>query len=150
MTTLGKYLGGGLSFGAFGGRRDLMERFDPYRSDSIGHAGTFNNNVCSMAGGVAGLTQVFTPAEAIRLNALGDEMRGRLNKVARRHEAPLQITGVGSLMNLHFVKGQVRTPADAHPSDPATENRMSEVLKLFHLDMIAAGIYLARRGFVAL
>jgi glutamate-1-semialdehyde 2,1-aminomutase len=44
----------------------------------------------------------------------------------------------------------VRTPADAHPSDPATENRMGELLKLFHLDMIAAGIYLARRGFVAL
>ena len=29
MTTLGKYLGGGASFGAFGGRRDIMERFDP-------------------------------------------------------------------------------------------------------------------------
>jgi len=150
MTTLGKYLGGGLSFGAFGGRRDLMERYDPYRSDSIAHAGTFNNNVCSMAGGVAGLTKVFTAEEAVRLNALGDQMRSRLNAVARRHEAPLQVTGVGSLMNLHFVKGAVRTPADVHPSDPAAENRMGELLKLFHLDMIAAGIYLARRGFVAL
>jgi glutamate-1-semialdehyde 2,1-aminomutase len=150
MTTLGKYLGGGLSFGAFGGRRDLMERYDPYRSDSIAHAGTFNNNVCSMAGGLAGLTKVFTAEEAVRLNALGDQMRNRLNAVARRHEAPLQVTGVGSLMNLHFVKGAVRTPADVHPSDPAAENRMGELLKLFHLDMIAAGIYLARRGFVAL
>ena len=150
MTTLGKYLGGGLSFGAFGGRRDLMERYDPYRSDSIAHAGTFNNNVCSMAGGVAGLTKVFTAEEAVRLNALGDQMRSRLNAVARRHEAPLQVTGVGSLMNLHFAKGAVRTPADVHPSDPAAENRMGELLKLFHLDMIAAGIYLARRGFVAL
>jgi glutamate-1-semialdehyde 2,1-aminomutase len=150
MTTLGKYLGGGLSFGAFGGRRDLMERYDPYRSDSIAHAGTFNNNVCSMAGGLAGLTKVFTAEEAVRLNALGDQMRNRLNAVARRHDAPLQVTGVGSLMNLHFVKGAVRTPADVHPSDPAAENRMGELLKLFHLDMIAAGIYLARRGFVAL
>jgi glutamate-1-semialdehyde 2,1-aminomutase len=150
MTTLGKYLGGGLSFGAFGGRRDLMERYDPYRSDSIGHAGTFNNNVCSMAGGAAGLTQVFTAEEAVRLNALGDQMRNRLTALARRHQAPLQVTGVGSLMNLHFAKGPVRTPADAHPSDPATENRMGELLKLLHLDMIAAGIYFARRGFVAL
>jgi glutamate-1-semialdehyde 2,1-aminomutase len=150
MTTLGKYLGGGLSFGAFGGRRDLMERYDPYRSDSIAHAGTFNNNVCSMAGGVAGLTKVFTPEEAVRLNALGDSMRARLNAVARGHDAPLRVTGVGSLMNLHFVKGAVRTPADVHPSDPAAENRMNELLKLFHLDMIATGIYLARRGFVAL
>ena len=29
MTTLGKYIGGGMSFGAFGGRRDIMELFDP-------------------------------------------------------------------------------------------------------------------------
>ena len=42
MTTLGKYIGGGMSFGAFGGRRDLMSRFDPRRADSIAHAGTFN------------------------------------------------------------------------------------------------------------
>ncbi len=31
MTTLGKYLAGGLSFGAFGGKADLMAAFDPAR-----------------------------------------------------------------------------------------------------------------------
>jgi glutamate-1-semialdehyde 2,1-aminomutase len=51
MTTLGKYLAGGLSFGAFGGRDDLMAAFDPRRGGTLGHAGTFNNNVASMAGG---------------------------------------------------------------------------------------------------
>src|SRR3546814_20607193 len=39
MMTMGKYLGGGLSFGAFGGRRDLMERFDTSRSDACGPIG---------------------------------------------------------------------------------------------------------------
>ena len=34
LTTFGKYLGGGASFGAFGGKRDLMERFDPTQPDS--------------------------------------------------------------------------------------------------------------------
>lgn len=150
MTTLGKYLGGGLSFGAFGGRRDLMERFDPYRSDSLAHAGTFNNNVCSMAGGLAGLTQVFTPAEAVRINALGDRLRDRLNALAARHRVPLQVTGVGSLMTVHFSKTPIRTPADAHPKDPALDQIMQQLLKLFHLDMMDAGIYLARRGFIAL
>ena len=29
LTTLGKYVGGGMSFGAFGGRADIMENFDP-------------------------------------------------------------------------------------------------------------------------
>ena len=40
LTTLGKYLGGGLSFGAFGGRADLMAAFDPARPDALFHAGT--------------------------------------------------------------------------------------------------------------
>ena len=50
MTTLGKYLGGGLSFGAFGGRADLMATFDPARG-GLSHAGTFNNNAFTMAVG---------------------------------------------------------------------------------------------------
>jgi glutamate-1-semialdehyde 2,1-aminomutase len=58
LTTFGKYLGGGASFGAFGGRREIMERFDPGHASAFQHAGTFNNNVISMAAGLAGLTQV--------------------------------------------------------------------------------------------
>jgi len=42
---MGKYMAGGMSFGAFGGRSDVMELF----SSSLSHAGTFNNNVMSMA-----------------------------------------------------------------------------------------------------
>ena len=34
LKTLGKYIGGGMSFGAFGGRRDIMEQFDPARPNS--------------------------------------------------------------------------------------------------------------------
>ncbi len=150
MTTFGKYLGGGTSFGAFGGKREVMAHFDPTRPDAIPHAGTFNNNVLSMAGGVAGLTQVFTPAEALRINALGDSLRDRLNRQATERGLPLQATGVGSLLNIHFARRPVRSPADCHPSDPAAERCLADLLKLFHLDMIDQGYYLARRGFVAL
>ena len=45
LTTLGKYLAGGMSFGAFGGRQDLMALFDPRNAGGQPHAGTFNNNV---------------------------------------------------------------------------------------------------------
>src|SRR5438094_256005 len=56
LTTLGKYIGGGASFGAFGGRADVMALFDPTRPGALPHAGTFNNKVVSMAAGHAGLT----------------------------------------------------------------------------------------------
>jgi glutamate-1-semialdehyde 2,1-aminomutase len=142
MTTLGKYLGGGFSFGAFGGRRELMARFDPSRPDAFAHAGTFNNNVTSMAAGLAGLREVFTPAEAERLNRAGDALRERLNETARQRKAPVQVTGVGSIMTIHPQAGPIRSPADVEKKD---EHRA-----LIHLDMIEAGQYFARRGYISL
>jgi glutamate-1-semialdehyde 2,1-aminomutase len=143
MTTLGKYLGGGLSFGAFGGRRDVMEQFDPRRPGALPHAGTFNNNVLTMAAGVAGLTKVFTPEAAQALNGRGDALRTRLNGVCQRHGARLQFTGLGSLMSAHATGRPIRTPADVADDDPGVQ-------ALFFFDMLNRGVYLARRGFVAL
>ena len=71
LTTLGKYLAGGFTFGAFGGRRDLMAHFDVTRGGALGHAGTFNNNVVSMAAGVATLTDVLTPEVLAEVNRGG-------------------------------------------------------------------------------
>ena len=54
MTTLGKYFGGGLPFGAFGGSRLRMERHDPLHPQTINSGGTFNQNALSMAAGEGG------------------------------------------------------------------------------------------------
>jgi glutamate-1-semialdehyde 2,1-aminomutase len=141
LTTLGKYLGGGLSFGGFGGRRDIMEQFDPRRPNALPHAGTFNNNVLTMSAGVAGLTNVFTREAADALNARGDALRRRLNVAcAGRH---LQFTGIGSLMCAHPVSDVIRTAADVTAVDPALRD-------LFYFDMLERGFYLARRGFIAM
>jgi glutamate-1-semialdehyde 2,1-aminomutase len=142
LTTLGKYLGGGASFGAFGGRRDIMERLDPAWPQSFSHAGTFNNNVLSMAGGLAGLSEVFTPGEATRINALGDRLRDQLNNVAASRGLPFQATGAGSLIGMHFSARMIRNGADFDPD--------GAIRSLFHLQMIGRGYYFARRGFISL
>jgi glutamate-1-semialdehyde 2,1-aminomutase len=86
MTTLGKYLGGGTSFGAFGGRAAIMQRFDPRHPQALMHAGTFNNNPLSMRAGVAGLKRILTAQALDALNRRGDELRNALNATARvRH-----------------------------------------------------------------
>jgi glutamate-1-semialdehyde 2,1-aminomutase len=149
LTTLGKYLGGGASFGAFGGRAERMQWLDPGRADSFAHAGTFNNNVMSMAGGLAGLTEVFTPAACSRLNALGDHLRERLIGIGRAHGVPFLATGVGSLIGLHFARS-------VFPVDPlarrcaALDAQRRSVEALFHLAMLDSGFYLSRRGYMAL
>ena len=75
LMTVGKYLAGGMSFGAFGGRRELMAAYDPTRPGALFHAGTFNNNVLSMSAGIAGLTHVLTEDALADLNARGDRLR---------------------------------------------------------------------------
>src|ERR1051326_2874101 len=98
MTTLGKYVGGGMSFGAFGGKAAIMEWFDPRRADGFQHAGTFNNNVLTMNSGYVGLTEVYTPERAVALNRFGDGLRERLNAAVRRRGIAMQFTGIGSMI----------------------------------------------------
>jgi len=150
MTSFGKYLGGGASFGAFGGRADIMARFDPRRPDAVSHAGTFNNNVISMAAGVAGLTQLYTPEVAERLTRDGDAFRERLNALVAKRGLPIQVLGIGSMLNIHFQAGAIERPQDLWPKDEAAATRLADLQKLLHLDLIDQGQYLARRGFITL
>lgn len=147
MTTLGKYLGGGLSFGAFGGREDLMQHFDPFRADSWPHAGTFNNNVLSMAAGLTGLRDLCTGEAIAGLNAKGEKLRAGINDLAARHGAPIVATGCGSFANLHFSDRPITRTQDI---DPVTEPKRKQLHKLMHLDLMAAGQFFARRGYIAL
>ena len=143
MTTLGKYIGGGMTIGAFGGRADIMDRFDVRNPDALFHSGTYNNNVLSMAAGAVGLTKVFTPEAAHELNARGDRLRERLNALAATSPVPMQVTGRGSMMNVHFHTTPIRRPEDVDAADHTA-------LNLFHLDMLARDKYLPRRGFMSL
>jgi glutamate-1-semialdehyde 2,1-aminomutase len=143
LTTLGKYIGGGMSFGAFGGRAEIMDLFDPRRADALPHAGTFNNNVLTMNAGLTGLTSVYTPEAAMALNARGETLRNRLNALCLAADAPLQFTGIGSMLAVHTVRGPVTSPEHAAKAD-------QKLKELFFFDMLAQGIWLARRGMMTL
>lgn len=142
LTTFGKYMGGGFSFGAFGGTASVMERYDPSHRRSLGHPGTFNNNPVSMAAGVAGLRDVYTPDIAIAHNRRGDDLRERLNDVFAADGAPMQATGRGSLIGIHFQVGPIGEPNEIVPCEAKRA--------LLHLELLARGFYIARRGYLAL
>ena len=143
MMSCGKYLGGGASFGAFGGRADLMSIYDANRTDAVMHGGTFNNNVISMAAGLTGLRDIYTPKVAAEFLVTGNRFRDELNAIAQEKGVAVQVVGVGSLMNLHFHNQPVRTPEQMKLSNP-------EAKALFHMAMLERGIYLASRGYIAL
>ena len=144
LTSLGKYICGGMTAGAFGGRADLMERYDPRQAVPLQHSGTYNNNVFSLRAGIAGLGEVYTAEAAVALNARGDSLRERLNAICVQSDAALQVTGIGSMLAFHARRGTIRTPADAAQGD-------AKARELLFYDLLAHGIYtMPRRGFMAL
>lgn len=142
LTTLGKYIGGGMSFGAFGGRVDVMKQFDP-RTGKLSHAGTFNNNVVTMTAGITGLRKLFPPAVANELSSTGEKMRERLNSICAASGVALQFTGVGSVMNAHFTAQRVSSIRDLESVD-------ARLSRIFFLHLLLNGFYIAPRGFIVL
>jgi glutamate-1-semialdehyde 2,1-aminomutase len=139
MTTLGKYIAGGMSFGAFGGRADIMAQF----GGKLSHAGTFNNNVLSMSAGGVAMGEIFTAEVAEAHFQRGEALRARLNAIGGTKGLKLCFTGLGSMMTVQF-----RTPPPDRAFVPTP--REEQLRELFFFDMLEAGIYLARRGMVAL
>ena len=137
LTTLGKYVAGGMSFGGFGGRADVMDLF----ASKLPHAGTFNNNVLSMAAGRVAMGEIFTADMAEALFDRGEAMRAALNAACAG--VPMHFTGLGSMAIAHFRPGPIDRPYIA----TLEEDGLRE---LFFFDMLRDGLYLARRGMVAL
>jgi glutamate-1-semialdehyde 2,1-aminomutase len=144
MTTLGKYYGGGgQNFGAFGGKSEIMSIIEPGHPGGAYHSGTYNNNVTTMAAGVAVLEEVWTEEAASALFKTGEWLQGELQRVSKEVSSTLKVTGIGSLMALHFSSKEVRSAADVQASE-------TTVRELFFFDMLKKGFYLAQRSKVSL
>ncbi|MEM9652159.1 MAG: aminotransferase class III-fold pyridoxal phosphate-dependent enzyme [Actinomycetota bacterium] len=141
LTTLGKYLGGGMTFGAFGGSEEILAAFDQDRGGPLTHPGTFNNNVMTMAAGVAASEQILTSEALDGLFAAGEALRMEVDRVLE--PVGMGATGMGSLMGIHPARGTVLAPSDLGDTD-------HRLLPLLFHGMLERGFYLAVRGFVAL
>ena len=116
MTALGKIIGGGFPVGAFGGRRDIMELYDPSKGAKVSHAGTFNANPVTMLAGAVTLEQL-TPEVYRDLAELTERLRQGVREVCAELEVPVQVTGLGSLYGIHFTKDPVHNYRDVAAED---------------------------------
>ena len=123
MTTLGKVIGGGFPVGAFGGRRDIMDLFDPTKGPVIAHAGTFNGNTMTMLAGSITLEHL-TPDVYRSLEILTERLCQGIRDVCAELEVPVQVTGLGSLFGIHFLDRPVRTWRDAAAGDKDLRQRV--------------------------
>jgi glutamate-1-semialdehyde 2,1-aminomutase len=140
LTSFGKIIGGGLPVGAFGGRADVMDGFDVARAagEPLPHGGTFAGNAAVASAGIASLG-LLTESAVARVNALGDRLRAGLRDLLSAAGVPAQVTGIGSLVGVHFTDTPVR---DYRSS--LSGNR--EAMRWLHLALINRGIFARATG----
>jgi glutamate-1-semialdehyde 2,1-aminomutase len=138
LTALGKVIGGGLPVGAYGGRREIMERMSPV--GPVYQAGTLSGNPLAMAAGIATLELLrVTPPYAVLAERTAFLVQ-QTERAAQRYGVPVYITSLGSMFTVFFSSKPIHNYDDASTCDIPTFRR-------YFAAMLHAGIYLAPSQF---
>jgi glutamate-1-semialdehyde 2,1-aminomutase len=141
LTTLGKVIGGGMPVGAFGGRREIMERIAPL--GPVYQAGTLSGNPIAMAAGLKTLELISEPGF---YETLGERTRQLADGLRRRAAAAgvgLTTNQAGGMFGIFFTRAErVTNYAQATACDQAR-------FRAFFHAMLARGVYLAPSAFEA-
>ncbi|MEK7814982.1 MAG: glutamate-1-semialdehyde 2,1-aminomutase, partial [Chloroflexota bacterium] len=105
ITCLGKIIGGGLPVGAYGGRREVMEKVAPL--GPMYQAGTLSGNPLAVTAGVVTLTELQRAGTYARLEALTRRLTVGLVEVSAQAEVPSTVNRVGSMFTGFFTQGPV-------------------------------------------
>jgi glutamate-1-semialdehyde 2,1-aminomutase len=140
LTTLGKVIGGGMPVGAFGGRREIMERIAPL--GPVYQAGTLSGNPVAVAAGLATLKATLAPGFHDALAARTRALTAGLEAAARQAGIAFSAQAVGGMFGLYFAGAVPETFEAVMSCDKERFNRF------FHA-MLAAGVYLAPSAFEA-
>jgi glutamate-1-semialdehyde 2,1-aminomutase len=140
LTTLGKVIGGGMPVGAFGGRRDIMQKLAPV--GPVYQAGTLSGNPVAVSAGLATLRRVLEPGFFERLGAVTQRLVDGLVREARAAQVPFSGASLGGMFGLFFRSETPASFAEVMQSDKEAFNRF------FHA-MLDSGVYLAPSAFEA-
>ena len=140
LTTLGKVIGGGLPVGAFGGRRDIMEKLAP--SGPVYQAGTLSGNPVAVSAGLATLRRVLEPGFFDRLGRVTQSLLAGLGREAKAAGVPFSSAGLGGMFGLFFRDTPPASFGEVMQCDRERFNRF------FHA-MLDNGVYLAPSAFEA-
>jgi len=132
LTTLGKIIGGGLPVGAYGGRREIMEKVSPL--GPVYQAGTLSGNPLAVAAGLATLALLREAGVYDKIEATSAKVEGIFREAAAAAKVPLRVQRVGSMLTPFFSAGPVRSWGDADKCDRARFGR-------FHRALLDHGVY---------
>lgn len=143
LTTYAKIMGGGLPCGAYGGRREIMEKLSPM--GPVYQAGTMSGNPVVMAAGLEALTKLNNNPEYYEhLDKVAGMLQEGMDKIAREKGIPLLANRFKSMLTFFFTEeNEVNNYDDAKKSDV-------ETFKKYFMHMLKHGIYLPPSQFEAL
>ncbi|MFC7393735.1 glutamate-1-semialdehyde 2,1-aminomutase [Scopulibacillus cellulosilyticus] len=104
ITCLGKVIGGGLPVGAFGGKREIMEKIAP--EGPIYQAGTLSGNPLAMAAGYATLSQL-KEEDYQSFREKADLLADGYSRAAEKHGVPITVNQAGSMIGIFFTDQDV-------------------------------------------
>jgi len=141
LTTLGKVIGGGLPVGAYGGRREIMERVAPL--GPVYQAGTLSGNPLAVAGGLAMLrTLKKSPEVYERLETNAARLTAGVAEAATRRGVDMTVNRVGSMFTFFFSGEPVSDWDSAAKSD-------TKRFGAFFRHLLEDGVYLPCSQFEA-
>ena len=132
LTCLGKVIGGGLPVGAFGGKKEIMDKVAPV--GNIYQAGTLSGNPLAMTSGYETLSQL-TPESYEYFQELGDILEEGLKKVFSKHNVPITINRAGSMIGYFLNEGPVTNFEEANKSN-------LELFSQMYREMAKEGVFL--------
>ena len=140
LSTFGKVVGGGMPLGAFGGRRDIMEKIAPL--GPVYQAGTLSGNPLSVAAGLITLKKIAAPGFYEALTAKTKMLVAGLSAAAQTQGVVFSAQSVGGMFGLYFAAACPTSYAEVMRTDKDAFNRF------FHA-MLEKGVYLAPSAFEA-
>jgi glutamate-1-semialdehyde 2,1-aminomutase len=140
LTTLGKVIGGGMPVGAFGGRRDIMQKVAPV--GPVYQAGTLSGNPVAVSAGLATLRKVLAPGFFERLAATTRSLTRGLEDAARAAGVAFSTDSEGGMFGFFFRATPPANFREVMQGDRAAFNRF------FHA-MLERGVYLAPSAYEA-
>ena len=140
LPTLGRVIGGGLPVGAFGGRREIMEKIAPL--GPVYQAGTLSGNPVAVAAGLATLELIQAPGFYEKLESRTRHLVEGLAAEARKANVAFSAQSIGSMFGLYFRAAPPQSFAEVMECDKNRFNRF------FHA-MLERGVYLAPSAYEA-
>lgn len=135
MTALGKIIGGGLPIGAYGGRKEIMEKVAPL--GPAYQAGTMAGNPASISAGIACLEVLQEEGIYEEMDRLGKILEDGILSKAAQYNIPLTINRLKGAFTVYFgLQEPVKNYEQAESSD-------GEMFAKFFKLMLHQGINLA-------